>query len=113
MPKDQWASQNRKRKAAKSVRTSNADRDRLEIEADRLIQEELQRLKRKREAAQCAAVKPVERKGGGNQELVTITNEFIDSAKSDAGAWSRKQVEILGLKWPLRAGWKLKIIGKP
>lgn len=43
---------------------------------------------------------------------LTITNEFIESLKSDKGGFTRKQLEAIGVTWPPEKGWKGKVIGK-
>lgn len=40
-----------------------------------------------------------------------ITDELIKGGMSGSGGWNKKQVELLGLKWPLTNGWKHRIIG--
>ena len=40
-----------------------------------------------------------------------ITKEFILENKTDNGSWTRSQMQALGLKWPLEAGWKTRVIG--
>lgn len=44
--------------------------------------------------------------------MVTITNDLIVAGVSGAGGWNRKQLEILGVAWPPRRGWKWAVIGK-
>ena len=44
-------------------------------------------------------------------EQVTVTNEMIEAGKSEIGGWNRRQVEAIGMKWPLTQGWKFRIIG--
>ena len=41
-----------------------------------------------------------------------IDNEFLDKNRTKNGAWKRRQLEIVGVKWPPKKGWKAKIIGK-
>jgi hypothetical protein len=42
-----------------------------------------------------------------------ITNGFIIAGSSGKnGAWNKDQLEILGVKWPPKRGWKRKVIGK-
>lgn len=41
-----------------------------------------------------------------------LLGEHLAQGKSKRGGWSRYQVEILGLKWPLRKGWKSHILGQ-
>lgn len=40
-----------------------------------------------------------------------ITEQVLKDAESINGAWSRKQLEIIGVKWPPPKGWKKKILG--
>lgn len=40
-----------------------------------------------------------------------VTEEFLASGISDVGGYSRVQASILGVKWPLRPGWKDRVIG--
>jgi len=47
-----------------------------------------------------------------NLEPVELTIDYIDSHKTKAGAWTRKQIEALGLKWPLVTGWKDRLVGE-
>ena len=41
-----------------------------------------------------------------------ITDEFIENGRSSLGAWGAKQVRTLGVEWPLKKGWKERLIGK-
>ena len=43
--------------------------------------------------------------------LVPITEELLQAGASRRGAWSRAQMEVLGVKWPLKRGWKRHVIG--
>jgi predicted GIY-YIG superfamily endonuclease len=40
-----------------------------------------------------------------------VTIEFLAAGASEAGGHTRRQVELLGLNWPLSKGWKQSIIG--
>lgn len=40
-----------------------------------------------------------------------LTAEHFIEAMSFRGAWSRKQLQLLGVKWPLKKGWKHRLIG--
>lgn len=40
-----------------------------------------------------------------------VNREILEQGKSKRGAWSRAQVEALGVKWPLTGGWKKALIG--
>ena len=41
-----------------------------------------------------------------------LTQEILNSGKSDNGGYSSAQVECFGLSWPLESGWKSKILGQ-
>lgn len=40
-----------------------------------------------------------------------LTETLLNEGKSDNGAWSKAQLECLGLSYPLVSGWKERIIG--
>lgn len=42
-----------------------------------------------------------------------VTKQLILDGRSRNGGWSRKQVLILGLAWPLTHGWMKRVIGNP
>ena len=41
-----------------------------------------------------------------------ITESLLESGKSIRGGWNRKQMDILGVDWPVREGWQRSVIGK-
>ena len=41
-----------------------------------------------------------------------LTNEILEQGKSSNGAWSAKQLNLLGESYPLRQGWKSRILGQ-
>lgn len=41
-----------------------------------------------------------------------LTEEHLQQARSINGGWSRKQVEVLGIGWPLEYGWKQDVLGQ-
>lgn len=41
-----------------------------------------------------------------------LTERLITAGMTEAGAWTRRQLEILGVPWPPANGWKVNIIGK-
>ena len=43
--------------------------------------------------------------------MFMITKDWLHSHKTRAGAWNRKQIEALGLKWPTGKGWQRDLIG--
>lgn len=46
-------------------------------------------------------------------DTMQITLELIEEGKSPAGGWTRKQIELLGLSWPMDNGWKNRVAGNP
>jgi len=40
-----------------------------------------------------------------------LTNEVLELGLSSNGGWSNKQLKLLGVKTPLRKGWKELLIG--
>lgn len=47
-----------------------------------------------------------------DNNLVKLTQKHITLAMSGSGGYKKKQIEILGLTWPLEKGWKKKVIDK-
>ena len=41
-----------------------------------------------------------------------LTEEILEQGISRNGGWSNAQLRVLGVKIPLRSGWKKRIIGK-
>lgn len=74
---------------------------------EQLLKAELERVQRERQQQQ-----PTPDAQMSSSAPVVITHELIDSGQSSAGGWSKKQAAILGVRWPLRQGWKLRVIGK-
>lgn len=42
-----------------------------------------------------------------------ITKEWIEINATGSAAWTRAQLELLGVVWPPKKGWKSKAIGQP
>jgi hypothetical protein len=40
-----------------------------------------------------------------------LTHEAIERGQSRFGGWSKQQVELLNVKWPLKQGWKKRVVG--
>jgi len=40
-----------------------------------------------------------------------ITKDYLDRHKTPKGAYTKRQIEALGFKWPPRKGWKKIVIG--
>ncbi len=38
-----------------------------------------------------------------------VTKEQIEAARTPAGGWTRKQLELWGVKWPPHKGWKTRL----
>jgi len=43
---------------------------------------------------------------------VKLTQEILHAGQSRFGGWSKAQTDLLGIPWPLRHGWKHRIIGE-
>ena len=41
-----------------------------------------------------------------------LTKEYIMKYRTKKGAWTKKQLEALGIKWPPSKGWIKKLEGK-
>ena len=46
-------------------------------------------------------------------EHVFLTQQMADDARTEAGGYTRAQVEVLGLAFPPKKGWLRAFIGKP
>jgi hypothetical protein len=47
-----------------------------------------------------------------NTEAVLITREYINKHKTPRGAWTRAQIEALGIEWPAKQGWISRLDGE-
>jgi ribonuclease HI len=45
-------------------------------------------------------------------EKIKLTEKFLREGQSDRGSWSKAQLELLGVGYPLRSGWKEALMGK-
>jgi hypothetical protein len=45
------------------------------------------------------------------RKMIRITKELIDQGATKGIGWNKKQLEILGVEFPLKKGWKNQIIG--
>ncbi len=43
---------------------------------------------------------------------VILTYEMIHSAKNGSGGWNKRQLAVLGVKWPPRKGWLIELCGE-
>lgn len=43
--------------------------------------------------------------------MVRVDERLFEAGKSRRGGWSRKQVSLLGVPWPLKDGWKQRALG--
>lgn len=50
-------------------------------------------------------------KTGSKPDLVPVTQRLIENGKSGAGGWTRAQLEIIGVKWPPKHGWRRRVDG--
>lgn len=46
-----------------------------------------------------------------NNETIEITERLIEAGQSEAGGWNQAQLELLGVRWPPKRGWKRRIRG--
>jgi len=47
------------------------------------------------------------------EKMIRITVDLIQAGRSRRGAWTRKQLALIGVAWPPPKGWKRRIIGEP
>jgi hypothetical protein len=40
-----------------------------------------------------------------------VTPKFITDGQSLRGGWTKRQLEILGLVWPPKPGWRQRVVG--
>ena len=45
-------------------------------------------------------------------EHLKITRDYIESNKTARGAWTKVQIEALGIEWPPTGGWIDRLIGE-
>lgn len=43
--------------------------------------------------------------------MTVLTKAYIDRNRTKKGAWTRKQLEAIGVSWPPRHGWKDRVVG--
>lgn len=41
-----------------------------------------------------------------------MTEDILSAARSAAGGWSKRQLELLGVGWPPAEGWKPSVLGR-
>lgn len=41
-----------------------------------------------------------------------ISDHLIKSGQSAKGGWTRKQLQLLGVEWPPKQGWRRRVIGR-
>ncbi len=44
--------------------------------------------------------------------MVVISQTLLDAGRSDRGSWSKRQLQLLGVPYPLQSGWKQRILGQ-
>ncbi len=44
--------------------------------------------------------------------MIEIDKKFLMENRTINGAWTRAQIEVLGIKYPPRKGWHYALIGK-
>ena len=45
-------------------------------------------------------------------DMTKITDELLESGRSESGGWSRAQLHLIGVAWPPPKGWKRTAIGR-
>jgi len=45
-------------------------------------------------------------------EQFIITRDWIFNNRTERGAWTKKQITALGLKWPATSGWIDELVGE-
>ena len=45
-------------------------------------------------------------------EPLVITRDYINDNKTKRGAWTKVQIEALGIEWPPKHGWIDRLIGE-
>lgn len=40
--------------------------------------------------------------------MIKVTQKLIEAGQSGAGGWNREQLDILGIPWPPKHGWRWK-----
>lgn len=43
--------------------------------------------------------------------MITLTEQLIKNAQTYNKGWTRKQLEVIGVSWPPRAGWIKTVCG--
>lgn len=46
-----------------------------------------------------------------HERSFTVTADYIHKHKTPRGAWTRAQIEALGLDWPATQGWIDRLVG--
>ena len=44
--------------------------------------------------------------------MITINKDFFLDNCTEAGSWTKAQLKVLGIKYPLKSGWQRKLYGK-
>ena len=44
--------------------------------------------------------------------MFTVTYAWITQFSTERGGYNRKQIDAIGVDWPLKKGWKLQVEGK-
>lgn len=48
----------------------------------------------------------------GSNDYVLLSEAFLEEYKTKNGAWTRRQLELIGVHWPPVKNWKRKVIGR-
>ena len=57
------------------------------------------------------AAQQTKRRATTETTMVTVTKEFLNDNRTVNGAWTRAQLQAVGVRWPLKSGWMDRIVG--
>lgn len=43
--------------------------------------------------------------------MIVLTNEMLESLRTEKGGYTQATTEALGVAWPLQSGWKHRMVG--
>lgn len=56
--------------------------------------------------------RPATEPAKSDEQRIRVTRELIETGRTGSGGWNKRQLKILGVKWPPRKGWLSRSIGK-
>ncbi len=45
--------------------------------------------------------------------MEVVTDELLEAGQSSRGGWSRAQLELIGVDWRPKKGWRGRVLGSP